>query len=84
MTRTSETVSKREGHRSSKAESKRRGESEREREKAPMVGNVDGRVPITAELTMNPAKITSPEQEESRLNRNTREQNELTEWGPIS
>lgn len=49
-----------------------------------MVGNVDGRVPITAELTVNPAKIASPEQEESRLNRNTREQNELTEWGPIS
>lgn len=82
MTRTSETVSKREGRRSSKAERKRRGE--REREKVPMVGNVHGRVPITAELTTNPAKITSPGQEESRLNRNTREQNELTEWGPIS
>lgn len=75
MTRTSETA------REKDIEAARQRE---EREKAPMVGNVDGRVPITAELTMNPAKITSPEQEESRLNWNTREQNELTEWGPIS
>lgn len=73
-----------EGEWERKEETARQRERREERGKAPMVGNGAGRVPITTEMTMNPDKITGPEQEESRLDWNTREQNELTEWGPIS